>query len=604
MTINKKIRGLRDPIPQGYFLGRTAAGSGDTQLIPIAGFTTKGYVANTTVTNQLPSGDIFVGSAGGIAIPVAITGDITLSNAGVVAVTKIKGIALGAGAPSDGEVLTYVAANTDAEWVAPSASGGVLTGVGAPTALKTAGTLYSQTDTDAVWSSQPTAGSPSVVQHKSFIQGNTTPGSVTLDAAPTAGNLLLAFIPFGDNTAANPTINTGSWTQFITIAGTGSHIRGFAVYRYVQAGDTAALPAFCTAGSEYWAAAVYEINHVSGVFANDVPLSEGVGQTGSATQATTGQLTVNANDLALIAGGNYNGNANPTISAGWTSDESQHNASNFGSVVGGHQTVASPTTISGTLTFSNSADSVTAFQCVVANLGSLDAGWGLVGPPVAANPTAAIGAAAVNGTATTFMRSDAAPALPATLPALSGVNLTALNASNLGSGTVPAARMPAPTASTLGGVESLAAVTHNFLTSISTAGVPAQAQPAMADVSDYSTGTFTPTDASGAGLTFTQQAGGWTKIGNMVFASGTCLYPATVSALAAVLGSLPFTSRSTSPDYSATPNMASSGAGVNLVAKVGANTTAAFLINYNTGTSIPNSTMSGNRLYFNLVYTV
>ena len=32
---------------------------------------------------------------------------------------------------------------------------------------------------------------------------------------------------------------------------------------------------------------------------------------------------------------------------------------------------------------------------------------------------------------------------PATLPAASGVNLTALNASNLGSGTVPDARFPA-----------------------------------------------------------------------------------------------------------------------------------------------------------------
>ena len=47
---------------------------------------------------------------------------------------------------------------------------------------------------------------------------------------------------------------------------------------------------------------------------------------------------------------------------------------------------------------------------------------------------------AVNGTALTCMRSDAAPALPATLPALSGVNLTSLNATNLASGTVPAAR--------------------------------------------------------------------------------------------------------------------------------------------------------------------
>jgi hypothetical protein len=58
-----------------------------------------------------------------------------------------------------------------------------------------------------------------------------------------------------------------------------------------------------------------------------------------------------------------------------------------------------------------------------------------------ANPTATIGAAAVNGVATTFMRSDGAPALPATLPALSGVNLTDLNATNLASGTVASARV-------------------------------------------------------------------------------------------------------------------------------------------------------------------
>jgi len=57
-----------------------------------------------------------------------------------------------------------------------------------------------------------------------------------------------------------------------------------------------------------------------------------------------------------------------------------------------------------------------------------------------ANPTATIGATAVNGVATTFLRSDGAPALPATLPALSGVNLTALNGTNIASGTVAVAR--------------------------------------------------------------------------------------------------------------------------------------------------------------------
>ena len=43
--------------------------------------------------------------------------------------------------------------------------------------------------------------------------------------------------------------------------------------------------------------------------------------------------------------------------------------------------------------------------------------------------------------------------------------------------------LPNPTASTLGGVESFALVTHEFLTSISTAGVPAAAQPTFTDIS-------------------------------------------------------------------------------------------------------------------------
>jgi hypothetical protein len=50
-------------------------------------------------------------------------------------------------------------------------------------------------------------------------------------------------------------------------------------------------------------------------------------------------------------------------------------------------------------------------------------------------------------------------------------------------GLIAASVLPNPSASTLGGVESIAAVSHNFLTSISTSGVPAQAQPAFTDIS-------------------------------------------------------------------------------------------------------------------------
>jgi len=49
---------------------------------------------------------------------------------------------------------------------------------------------------------------------------------------------------------------------------------------------------------------------------------------------------------------------------------------------------------------------------------------------------------------------------------------SSLNATNLLTGTMPAARMPAPTASTLGGVQSLACAASSHLNAISTAGVP------------------------------------------------------------------------------------------------------------------------------------
>lgn len=77
-----------------------------------------------------------------------------------------------------------------------------------------------------------------------------------------------------------------------------------------------------------------------------------------------------------------------------------------------------------------------------------NAGTGCTGTiPLAANPTATIGASAVNGSASTFLRSDAAPPLPATLPAVDGSLLTNLNGSAIASGTVADARI----ASTLTG---------------------------------------------------------------------------------------------------------------------------------------------------------
>lgn len=64
------------------------------------------------------------------------------------------------------------------------------------------------------------------------------------------------------------------------------------------------------------------------------------------------------------------------------------------------------------------------------------------------------------------------------------------------SGTLAATNLPSPTATTLGGVESVATTPHQWINSISTAGVPASSQPAFSDLSGTLTASQLPTPTS------------------------------------------------------------------------------------------------------------
>ena len=58
---------------------------------------------------------------------------------------------------------------------------------------------------------------------------------------------------------------------------------------------------------------------------------------------------------------------------------------------------------------------------------------------------------------------------------------------------------------------------------------------------DYEEGTWTPTDASGAGMTLTTTASQYTKIGDMVFVCAEVNFPSTSSTAHVKVGGLPFT---------------------------------------------------------------
>jgi hypothetical protein len=112
---------------------------------------------------------------------------------------------------------------------------------------------------------------------------------------------------------------------------------------------------------------------------------------------------------------------------------------------------------------------------------------------------------------------------------------------------------------------------------------------------DYEEGTWTPVDASGAGLSFTGAAGAYIKIGKQVSFWGVLTYPATASGANAAVGGLPFTcavSASCIVGYSSETTLRSlliiaPGTGVTLYVGAG---------------FITNATMSGDQLYLSGTY--
>jgi len=118
----------------------------------------------------------------------------------------------------------------------------------------------------------------------------------------------------------------------------------------------------------------------------------------------------------------------------------------------------------------------------------------------------------------------------------------------------------------------------------------------------YEEGTWTPTDASGATLTFAQANGSYTRIGRQVTAWGFVTYPATADASGVEIGGLPFTSANVD---------AVRGGG--MIGFCDASTVSSVLTNKNgtavklydsSGVQIVNSTMNNKSIYYAVTYFV
>lgn len=93
---------------------------------------------------------------------------------------------------------------------------------------------------------------------------------------------------------------------------------------------------------------------------------------------------------------------------------------------------------------------------------------------------------------------------------------------------------------------------------------PAAATFTTVDAATFGTvSAWTPTDGSGAGLTFTQAAATAIKIGKLVFVSGRVTYPVTADTNGAVIGNLPYAAGvAGQPQYNSVGGVVTAGTAV------------------------------------------
>jgi hypothetical protein len=116
----------------------------------------------------------------------------------------------------------------------------------------------------------------------------------------------------------------------------------------------------------------------------------------------------------------------------------------------------------------------------------------------------------------------------------------------------------------------------------------------------YEEGTWTPTDNSGAGLTFTVSSATYVKIGKIVYANLYITYPTTSNTSGAALKGLPFTTAGSNAGYC--PAIVYTNASVGLYCATSQSSTAFPIYNSSTNANVTNATLSGKYLIASIVY--
>ena len=134
-------------------------------------------------------------------------------------------------------------------------------------------------------------------------------------------------------------------------------------------------------------------------------------------------------------------------------------------------------------------------------------------------------------------------ALPAATTPLAGTEVLPI----VQSGTTKQVSVANLTAGSAISATSVTASTGNFVVGTSGQGVDFSTTPGTGTselLADYEEGTWTPTDASGAGLSFTIISSTYTKIGRQVTCFAWITYPVTANGSVPIIGGLPYVAAS------------------------------------------------------------
>lgn len=118
---------------------------------------------------------------------------------------------------------------------------------------------------------------------------------------------------------------------------------------------------------------------------------------------------------------------------------------------------------------------------------------------------------------------------------------------------------------------------------------------------DYEEGSWTPSDTSGASLSFTTPVGVYTKVGNLVFASGRLRYPVTADGSTAKIGGLPFTVKNS--DGARGGGMISFSDEATATSVIATANSTEMQIVAGAGV-LTNATMSNDQIYFSVIYQI